>query len=177
MAIKDLFNVNEKKGKAVWLTIGLLIIALAAYYFFFIRATGTTTFATSPITRGSLINKVSATGTMQAVTTVQVGSQASGTISAIYVDFNSEVHKGEVIAELDPASLQAQVQQAQANLDQSKASYSVAQANLSNAKAQLSAARSNVLNQTAGVTSAQGNLKSLKAQSDDALSLLRKQTA
>lgn len=177
MVIKDFFNLNKTQGKLVWLIIGLLIMALAAYYFFFIRAAGAASFATSPVTRGSLINKVSATGTMQAVTTVQVGSQASGTISAIYVDFNSEVHKGQVIAELDPASLQAQVQQAQANLDQSKAAYSVAVANLSNARAQLSAARSNVLNQSAGVSSAQGNLNSLKAQSDDALSLLRKQTA
>jgi HlyD family secretion protein len=175
MASTDLFNINKTPGKVLWLVVGLLAVALTAYYYFFIRASGTTSYTTSQVTRGSLINKVSATGTMQAVTTVQVGSQASGTISAIYVDFNSEVHKGQVIAELDPASLRAQVQQAKANLDQANAAHSVALANVSAATAQLSAARSNVLNQTAGVSSAQGNLNALKAQTDDALSLLKKQ--
>ncbi len=149
--------------------------AVGVWYVIWGRKAATPTYLTSKIERGSIINKVAATGTVQAVTTVQVGSQASGTISAIYVDFNSVVHKGQVIAELDPASLQAQVQQAQANLDQANAAYSVAQANLSNSRAQLAAARSNVLNERAGVSSAQGNLNSLKAQSDDALSLLKKQ--
>lgn len=177
MAIKDFFNVYETKGKVFWLSLLLIIGAAGAYYYFFVRASGTVEYTTTPVTHGNLINKVSATGTMQAVTTVQVGSQASGTISALSADFNSEVHKGQVIAELDPASLQAQVQQAQANLEQTKASREVALANLVNAKAQLSAARSNVQNQQAGVTSSEGNLKSLKATSDDALSLLKKQQA
>jgi HlyD family secretion protein len=175
MWINDLFNINETKGKVIWFVILLFIGAGTYYYIYYVRASGVTTYVTSPIARGNLINKVSATGTMQAVTTVQVGSQASGTISAIYVDFNSEVHKGEVIAELDPASVQAQVRQSQANLDQATAAYNVALANLSNARAQLNAAKSNVLNQKAAVTSSQGNLNSLKAQVDDALSLLKKQ--
>jgi HlyD family secretion protein len=173
----DLFNINQTAGKVIWFTIVLLIGAGTFYYFYYVRGAGTTSYITAPITRGSLVNKVSATGTVQAVTTVQVGSQASGVISAIYVDFNSEVHKGEVIAELDPASLQAQVQQAQANLEQSNASHLVALANLANARALLNAAQSNVQNQQAGVVSAEGNLKSLKAGSDDALSLLKKQQA
>lgn len=175
MWIKDLFDINETKGKVTWLVILLLIASSAVYYFYFMGASGTIVYNTSQIARGNLINKVSATGTMQAVTTVLVGSQASGTISAIYVDFNSEVHKGQVIAELDPSSVLAQVQQSKASLDQANAAYNVALANLSNARAQLSAAKSNVLNQKAGVSSAQGNLNSLKAQVDDALSLLKKQ--
>ncbi|MEP6946731.1 MAG: efflux RND transporter periplasmic adaptor subunit [Acidobacteriota bacterium] len=175
MKIIDVFNINEKKGKVVWLTIFLLILIVIGFYYFFIRKTGTSEYTTAQVSRGNLINKVSSTGTLQAVTTVLVGSQASGTISALYVDFNSVVHKGEVIAELDPASLQAQVEQAKSNLEQSKAAYQVALANLANARAQLSAAKSNILNQTAGVSSARGNLNSLKAQTDDALSLLNKQ--
>lgn len=175
MKFIDVLNIRETKVRAVWLSVVLLITAGSLYYFFFIRKSGSVEYITAPVTRGNLINKVSATGTMQAVTTVQVGSQASGTISAIYVDFNSAVHKGQVIAELDPSSLQAQVQQAEANLEQSQAAYKTALANLANARAQLSAAKSNVLNQTAGVSSAKGNLDSLKAQSDDALSFLKKQ--
>jgi HlyD family secretion protein len=175
MQARELFDINETKGKILFLSVGLLLIAAGMYYYFFIRGTGTTEYVTAKVTRGDIVNKVSATGTLQAVTTVQVGSQASGTISAIYADFNSVVHKGEVIAELDPASLQAQVQQAQANLDQMNANLHVAQANLNNSEAQLVAARSNVLNQRAGVSSAKGNLNSLKAEVDDAQSLLNKQ--
>jgi len=175
MQASDLFDITQMKGKIILFCIGLVLIAGGAYYYFFIRASGATEYVTAKVTKGDIVNKVSATGTLQAVTTVQVGSQASGTISAIYADFNSEVHKGQVIAELDPASLQAQVQQAEANLDQMNANLHVAQANLNNAQAQLVAAKSNVLNQQAGVSSAQGNLNALKAEADDAQSLLNKQ--
>ena len=81
---------------------------------------------TAKVERGNLRNSVTATGTLQAVTTVQVGSQASGTISALYADFNSTVKKGQVIAQLDPSVEQAQVQQARANLEQARRSCSSA---------------------------------------------------
>jgi HlyD family secretion protein len=68
------------------------------------------------VTRGDVVEKVSATGTLQPVTTVQVGTQVSGTIKALYADFNSEVHKGQVIAELEPSLFQTQVAQAQATM-------------------------------------------------------------
>src|SRR5436189_4097592 len=71
---------------------------------------------TSPVTRGEIVDTVGATGTLQAVTTVQVGSQVSGNISFLGADFNSIVHKGQVIAKLDPSLFQAQVEQARANL-------------------------------------------------------------
>src|SRR5947207_1236426 len=76
---------------------------------------------TAPITRGDIVDTVGATGTLQAVTTVQVGSQVSGNISWLGADFNSIVHKGQVIARLDPALFQAAVEQARANLAKSKA--------------------------------------------------------
>lgn len=71
---------------------------------------------TGVVTRGSVVDTVDATGTVEAVTTVQVGTQVSGTIQSLHADFNSLVHKGEVIARLDPALFQAQVDQAQATL-------------------------------------------------------------
>src|SRR6266498_3516095 len=76
---------------------------------------------TSPITRGDIIDSVGATGTLQAVTTVQVGSQVSGNIQWLGADFNSIVHKGQQIARLDPSLFQTQVEQARANLARSKA--------------------------------------------------------
>jgi HlyD family secretion protein len=129
-----------------------------------------------------LRNTVTATGALQAVTTVQVGSQASGTISALYVDFNSVVKKGQVVAQLDPAQAKAQVDQARANVQQARASLAQAQAAVVNSRAGISdaqargqAARSTVQNNQAGVSAAEANVVVLKAQQDDALSLLKQQ--
>jgi HlyD family secretion protein len=127
-------------------------------------------FMTARIERGGIRNTVNATGTLQAVTTVQVGSQVSGTIAALYADFNSQVHRGQLIAQLDPAIFQAQVAQARANLEQ-------ARANLADAQAKVLAAESAVANQRAGVSSATANLAAIKAQRDDARSLLERQEA
>jgi HlyD family secretion protein len=68
------------------------------------------------VTRGDVVASVSATGTLEPVTTVQVGTQVSGTIKALHADFNSEVRRGEVVAELEPSLFQTQVDQAQATL-------------------------------------------------------------
>src|SRR5215475_3226548 len=85
---------------------------------------------TAPITRGDIVDTVGATGTLQAVTTVQVGSQVSGTIQMLGADFNSIVKKGQVIARLDPSLFEAQLQQARANLNQTRANLAKAQSDL-----------------------------------------------
>lgn len=78
------------------------------------------TFETAVVKKGSVINTITATGTVQADTTVLIGTQVSGVIKKIYVDFNSNVKKGQLLAELDKTPLITQVQQAQASLDDSK---------------------------------------------------------
>src|SRR5216110_3570297 len=99
----------------------LLIIAAVgagagAYY---MRRAGIEIVAnTAPVTRGEIIDTVGATGTLQAVTTVQVGSQVSGNIQFLGADFNSIVRKGQVVARLDPSLFEAQLQQSKANLMQ-----------------------------------------------------------
>ena len=160
---------------------GLVVLGLAALYFWGSQ-TGTTQYLTARVERGNLRNTVTATGTLQAVTTVQVGSQASGTISALYADFNSVVKKGQVVAQLDPAVAKAQVDQARANLEQAKANLQQARAAVTNSRAGVSdaqardlAARSTALNNKAGVSGAQANLAVLKAQQDDAQSFLKQQ--
>jgi HlyD family secretion protein len=74
------------------------------------------------ISRGDITATVSATGTLNPVTTVQVGSQVSGTIQSLKADFNSRVHKGQVIAQIDPAIFQARLAEADANLKSAEAS-------------------------------------------------------
>src|ERR1035437_6672947 len=78
------------------------------------------TYETAIVKKGSIINTITATGTVEADTTVLIGTQVSGVINKIYVDFNSNVKKGQLLAELDKTPLQTQVQQAQAALDDSK---------------------------------------------------------
>src|SRR2546422_6380184 len=89
---------------------------------------------TSPITRGDIVDSVGATGTVQAVTTVQVGSQVSGNIQWLGADFNAIVKKDQVIAKLDPSLIQAQLDQSNANLAQSRASLIRAQSDLDRMK-------------------------------------------
>lgn len=159
----------------------MLSVVLAGFYFWG-DDSGDTQYLTARVDRGNLRNTVTATGALQAVTTVQVGSQASGTIAALYADFNSVVKKGQVVAQLDPAQAKAQVDQARANLQQARASLAQAKAAVTNARAGITdaqaknlAAKSTVQNNQAGVSAAEANVTVLKAQQDDALSLLKQQ--
>jgi len=86
-------------------------------------------YETAPVDRGRLVAQVTATGTLSALVTVQVGSQVSGTIASLQVDFNSPVKKGQVIARIDPALFQAAVEQARANV-------AAAEGNLARSQAQ-----------------------------------------
>lgn len=166
------------------LAIGLGAIAIVAFagFAFWSNRASAAEYMTAKVERGNLRNTVTATGTLQAVTTVQVGSQASGTISALYADYNSTVKKGQVVAQLDPAVAQAQVLQARANLENAKASLVQARAAVSqsragtaDAQAKLLAAQSTVQNQQAGVSGAQANVAVLRAERDDAFSALNQQ--
>jgi HlyD family secretion protein len=89
---------------------------------------------TVPVSRGAIVETVSATGTLQALTTVQVGTQVSGTIAWLGADFNSLVRKGQVIARLDPSLLDAQVQQAAATASRVTAEVDNARVQLADAQ-------------------------------------------
>lgn len=174
-------RVLAKKTQLMLGGAGAAVLGLAAFYFLG-NQTSDTQYMTARVERGNLRNTVTATGTLQAVTTVEVGSQASGTLSALYVDFNSVVKKGQVIAQIDPGVVKAQVdqsranlQQARASLQQSLASVTGSRAGVSDAQAKALAARSTVQNNQSGVSSAQANVAVLKAQLDDAQSFLKQQ--
>src|ERR1700685_444853 len=86
-------------------------------------------FGTAAVDRGRIGARVTATGTLSALVTVQVGTQVSGTVQKLYVDWNSPVKKGQLIAKIDPQLFEASLQQAQAN-------YEAAEGNLLKAEAQ-----------------------------------------
>lgn len=92
-------------------------------------------YTTVKVDHGPITSTVTATGTLSALVTVQVGSQVSGRIREIYADYNSHVNKGEVIAQIDPSLFQSNLVQANADLANAKANLAFAQANLKQAKA------------------------------------------
>ena len=108
--------------KRLLMVLGLTVslgVSVGAYYMN--RAGTAPAVTTSAVTRGDIVEIVGTTGTLQAVTTVQVGSQVSGNITWLGADFNTIVHKGQVIAKLDASMLNAQVAQARANLVKTQA--------------------------------------------------------
>jgi HlyD family secretion protein len=110
---------------------------------------------------GDISVTISATGNPNAVVTVQVGSQVSGIILALFADFNTKVTKGELIARIDPAPFQAKVDQAQANVDAAQATAANSQAGIRQAAASIQAATSNL-------AAGQANVVKAKAMTEDA---------
>jgi len=143
---------------------------------------------TAKVERGAINDVVEATGTINAVITVQVGSQVSGTIAKLNVDFNSRVHKGDIVALIDPALFKGALLQAVADLENSKANLVAAKANLEKANAglvqtkadydravaltkngvqsqqQLDLAKANYDSANAGVNGAKANVTQAEAQ-------------
>jgi HlyD family secretion protein len=120
----------------------------------------TSDYITAKVERGSVEVTVSATGTVQAVTTVQVGSQVSGTVSWLGADFKSHVKRGQVIAKLDPAIFEAQVENNRANV--------------ANAQAAVQAAQTEINNQKANLAAAKANQEVARVQRDDAMALVKR---
>ncbi len=175
--------------------VGVVILVLSLFLFGSFRGNGENNgqgaLKTVKVERGDLVQIVSATGTVNPVAMVLVGTQVSGTIKHLYVDFNSPVKEGQVIAQIDPALFESQVEQARANLlaaNQKRAETSLADArrtlernralfakdliarseldtaetNYQTALAQVSAAKAQVNQAQAALKSAETNLRYTK---------------
>lgn len=118
-----------------WSIIAALLIGIVALTAFKFESKKAPQYFTEKVQRGDIQDVVQATGTINAVTTVQVGSQVSGTIQTLYADFNSHVKKGEVIARIDPSLFQGALLQAKADLADAQANLVAAKANLEKARA------------------------------------------
>jgi len=114
------------------LIVGVVVVAAAAacgWYFWQQSSEKAPEYATTTVTRGSLTQAVTATGTLQAVTTVDISSQISGNIAKLYVDWNSPVKQGQLLAEIDPSNYQTALRQAEGQLANAKANYALMKAN------------------------------------------------
>jgi HlyD family secretion protein len=114
---------------------GLVVVAIGVFAAFQFKGNDKPQYFTVKADRGDIHEVVEATGTINAVTTVQVGSQVSGTISRLNADFNSRVKKGQVVAQIDPSLFEGTLLQAKADLANAKANLVAAQANLVKARA------------------------------------------
>jgi HlyD family secretion protein len=123
------------KTKGKWLILAGVIAAIGLFAAFGLNRGGSVQHFTAKVEQGEIDDVVEATGTINAVITVQVGSQVSGTIAKLNVDFNSRVRKGDIVALIDPALFQGALLQATADLENAKANLVAAKANLEKARA------------------------------------------
>src|SRR5438445_8453602 len=114
------------KTKSKWLILAGVLVAAVLFLAFVLNRGIPAQHFTAKAERGDIHDVVEATGTINAVITVQVGSQVSGTIAKLNVDFNSRVHKGDVVALIDPALFQGALLQSSADLDNAKANVAAA---------------------------------------------------
>jgi HlyD family secretion protein len=161
-------------GTALW-GVALLLLTAGGLYWYQTKsaASAQTRYETATITRGDVRSRITATGNLQAVTQITVGSQVSGIIQSLFVDFNSRVRKGQALAQLDPSTIRAQVEQATASVNNALSALNNQQANVGNqaanvrsaeaaivsAQAKVEAARGQLENARAGVVTAQANLR------------------
>lgn len=125
-----------KNKKSIIVVVVIIVVAAAAY--FFLKGKNSAqivSYETAAVEKATIGNSITATGTIEPVTTVEVGTQVSGIINAIYVDYNSVVKKGQVIAELDKTNLTSELNSAKANLASAKSDLDYQQLNYKRMKA------------------------------------------
>ncbi len=122
--LRQLVSLGRRRPVLLTGAVGLVVLLVATR----LRHDSQSLYLTAAVQRGEIRDAVDATGTVNAVTTVQVGSQVSGRIAKLNADFNSRVHRGDVIALIDPSLFQGALQQATADLESAQASVAAAQA-------------------------------------------------
>src|SRR5687767_9462277 len=128
-----------KKAAFVLLILGAVT---GGFYFYKVRsAAPEPVVTTQPFSRGDIVESVSATGTLEAVETVEVGTQVSGVVRELHADFNSIVRKGQVIARLDPQLIQTQIEQQSANVLRAEADLERWKVGLADSRQKLDRAR------------------------------------
>jgi HlyD family secretion protein len=127
------YGMNRNRWIAVGAAAALVVVLIAMRT----RGGAKAEYFTDRVARGDIQDVVDLTATINPVKTVQVGSQVSGTIAKLYVDFNSQVHTGEIVALIDQSLFKGALEQAQAGLEAARANVAAAEANLEQAKAHL----------------------------------------
>lgn len=182
-------------GKMGWILLLAVVVAVIAVGLWQWRSRGEPPkYKFAKVERGAIVAAVSASGTLNPVTSVLVGSQISGQLQDVLVDFNSEVKAGQLIARIDPKTYQSRVQQAEADLDAARASMAVQQAQINQVEVNLADARrtlernedlvrKNFISEAEldkarlSVNAQMAQLRSTQAQAANALAIVRQREA
>jgi HlyD family secretion protein len=132
----------KRPWRAIAAAVLIIAIIISGVLIYRAQTAGSVSYVTEPVVQQDLVQTVSATGTVNPQNTINVGTQVSGTISEVDVDYNSKVKKGQVLARLDPTALQAQLDSARAQLAQSEAQSAAAQNTASSAAIGINTANS-----------------------------------
>ncbi len=124
----------KRRKIIIYAVVSCFILAAILTYSFTNTSSAGYVIETANVERGSISNTITATGTLEATNTVEVGTQVSGVIEKLYVDFNSEVKKGQLIAELDRSTLISSLETAEAESDRAAAEYEYQEKNLARMK-------------------------------------------
>jgi HlyD family secretion protein len=145
MSLKD----SYQKHRKAYVIAAVCLVLILAYVLYSARKSADPKFTTASVRRGDITSAVQATGTINALTTVSVGSYVSGTVQYIFADFNTRVKSGQVLAQLDPAIYEAQVVQARGNLENAQANLVTLAANVQVDQANVAKSQANVSYQQA----------------------------
>ncbi len=156
-----------------WLLAASAVVVLAIAAAFYFRGSTQPAYITTVIDRGDIEAAITATGNLNAVKTVQVGSQVSGNILALYADFNTKVKAGQLVARIDPAIFQAKVDQARAAVDSAKASVVSARASIAKAQSDIAGAQAGVASQKANLVHAQSAVTDAKIKNDRRVEMVK----
>jgi HlyD family secretion protein len=163
---------QSRKGLKIATAAVLLVAAAAGIYWWAMRPVALH-YTTARLDRGDVVATVTTTGSCNAVVTVQVGSQVSGNILAIYADFNTKVKKGQLVARIDPAIFQARVDQLRATQQAAEAAVVTARANVKRADADIASAEANVASQRSNLVRAQSAVEDARLKNDRRIALVQ----
>jgi HlyD family secretion protein len=173
-------RIRRSRG-GLWIGLALVAVAAVAVWFFFLRGGGDVDpYRTEAVRRGEITRSVSASGTLEALVTVEVGSQISGQVTQVMVDYNDRVRRGQVMAVLDPQNQRSSVEQSQAAIASARAGVAQAEAQVALAQAEYDRQKflfDRQIVAQASLDTAQASLRTARANVQSANAQVRQQEA
>jgi HlyD family secretion protein len=175
--IAEEFRKKRARGLKIKIVVALIVIGLISLWVFRAKASDKINYDTQKLSKGTIQAIVSSTGSLAAVTSVDVGSRASGNIQELLVDFNDRVKAGQILARIDTSLYDTQLEKLDAQLKGAQASLISAQADLDKSRIAVEESEAGVFQAQAGVDGARANLENVKAQYFTAKANLQKAKA
>jgi len=172
----------RRRNRRSWIIggVGVLLLAVAVWFFFLRGGSEAEPYRTEAVRTGDLVRSVSASGTLEALVTVEVGSQISGQVTDVLVDYNDRVRRGQVLARLDPQNQRSSVEQSQAAIVSARAGIAQAEAQVALAQAEYDRQKflfDRQIIARAALDAAEASLRTARANEQSARAQVRQQEA